>query len=104
MLKYGCLLFLFPVTGQSVRVDPEADTGRGPVLDFLTELYLQMLGNCEHEARVRFGEGVVVRQARIGVTATEGEMCQHGPDRKESGRVNLWRLTFLQAENLERSG
>lgn len=97
MLKYGYLLFLFPVTGQSVRVDPEADTGRGPVLDFLTELYLQMLGNCEHEARVRFSEGVVVR-------GRDGEMCQHGPDRKESGRVNLWRLTFLQAENLERSG
>lgn len=39
MLEYGHLLFLFPVTGQSVRVDPEADTGRGPVLDFLTALF-----------------------------------------------------------------
>lgn len=34
MLKYGYLLFLFPVTGQSVRVDPEADTGRRPSARF----------------------------------------------------------------------
>lgn len=94
--------------GQSVRVDPKADTSRGAVLDLQTrELCLGAVNS-----REGLSKGVVVRAATIRVSATEGEMSeQHwarwssdcGWQRREWGRWSLkkhraWRAAVISQE------
>lgn len=99
--------------GQSVRVDPKADTSRGAVLDLQTREVC--LGAVNSREGLR--KGVVVRGATIGVSAIEGEMPeQHwarwssdcGWPRREWGRWSLkkhrawWAAVISQQRRVSR--